>query len=121
MPSREPGRLHRDNVPAARQLRRQMTASEQILWQHLRGRRTGGEKWRRQHPVGAFVLDFYHAGLHLALEVDGGVHDSAEQQERDQSRSEVLALSGIRILRMRASDVERDPAAAIAWLESQLA
>jgi very-short-patch-repair endonuclease len=97
-----------------------MTVSERILWQHLRGRRAGGEKWRRQHPVGALVLDFYHAGLHLALEVDGSVHDSPEQQERDQSRSEALALSGIRILRIRAGDVEGDSAAAIAWLEAQL-
>jgi very-short-patch-repair endonuclease len=80
-----------------------MTEAEQVLWTALRGRRMGGLRFRRQHPVGRFVLDFYCAAAKLCVEVDGGIHD--EQTERDEERSAVLAAGGYRVLRVRNEEV----------------
>jgi very-short-patch-repair endonuclease len=65
---------HRDNVPAARDLRIRQTAAEVMLWEALRNRRLDGVKFRRQHPVGPFVIDFCCPERRLAIEVDGGIH-----------------------------------------------
>ncbi len=62
------------NIPSARRLKREQTASERLLWEALRDRRFEGLKFRRQHAVYAYVLDFFCAELMLAVEVDGGVH-----------------------------------------------
>ena len=69
----------------ARELRKAMTQAEQVLWKALRGRRMAGLRFRRQHPVGRFILDFYCPAAKLGLEVDGGIHDG--QAERDEERS----------------------------------
>ena len=71
-------RQHRHNVPAARDLRARETSVEDVLWDELRGRRLDGMKFRRQHPIGAFVVDFCCTERRLAIELDGGIH--AEQQ-----------------------------------------
>jgi very-short-patch-repair endonuclease len=88
---------HRHNVPAARALRTRETTAEDVLWEALRGRRLHGLKFRRQHPVGPFVLDFCCAERHLAIELDGGVH--AQRQEQDAERAAILAAAGYRLLR----------------------
>jgi very-short-patch-repair endonuclease len=90
---------HRHNVPAARDLRRRETAAEDVLWEALRGRQLDGLKFRRQHPVGPFVLDFCCAEHRLAIELDGGVH--AEQQEQDAERAAVLTAAGYRLIRFQ--------------------
>jgi very-short-patch-repair endonuclease len=90
---------------AAREMRREPTAAEAILWQALRGSRLG-VRFRRQHPVGRFILDFWCAEAKLAVEVDGGIHD--EQQAHDAERSAVLELYGYEIVRFRNDEVLKD-------------
>jgi very-short-patch-repair endonuclease len=82
---------------AARDMRRAPTAAEEKLWGALRGNQVAGLKFRRQHPVGRFVLDFYCPACKLVVEVDGDVHD--EQQERDAARTRVLEAYGYCVLR----------------------
>jgi very-short-patch-repair endonuclease len=80
-----------------------MTPAEHVLWQALRGGATDGLRFRKQHPVGRFVLDFYCAARKLAVEVDGGIHD--EQRDLDAERTAALALRGIRVIRFRNEEV----------------
>ncbi len=82
---------------AAKQLRKTLTPVEQRLWQVLRGGKLAGSKFRRQHPVGNFILDFYCAAHKLVVEVDGGIH--ATQIEYDAARTTELKAHGYRIMR----------------------
>jgi very-short-patch-repair endonuclease len=94
-----PGNMtqHRDNVPAARELRERQTPAEEVLWEALRGRRLAGLKFRRQHPIGPFVVDFCCPDRRLAIELDGTVH--ATQGEHDAEREALLVAAGYRVLR----------------------
>jgi very-short-patch-repair endonuclease len=83
-----------------------MTPAEQRLWQALQGRRLGGLRFRRQHPVGPFILDFYCPACRLVIEVDGGVHDG--QVEYDEARTQQLAAHGYRVFRFRNEEVMTD-------------
>ena len=83
---------------AARNMRKHPTPAEAILWRALRGRRLAGLKFRRQHPVGQFIVDFYCANCKLAVEVDGSIHD--QQLAYDQARTEQLEAFGCRVLRV---------------------
>ncbi|HEU4561441.1 MAG TPA: DUF559 domain-containing protein, partial [Longimicrobium sp.] len=98
----------RTDVPeirdAARALRNAMTPAETSLWAAPRKTRVDGVRFRRQHAVGRFVLDFYAPSHKLAIEVDGAVHDT--QQERDAERTRLLALRGIRVIRFRNDEIE---------------
>jgi very-short-patch-repair endonuclease len=87
---------------AARELRRDMTEAEQRLWFHLRRRRLGGFRFRRQHPVGPFVVDFICIERRLIVEVDGSQHlESAADQVRDAW----LQRRGFRLIRCWNHDV----------------
>jgi len=99
------GRRHRQNVPGARALRQHLTASERRLWERLRARRLEGWKFRRQHPVGAYVVDFYCAEARLAVELDGAPHADPIRQEADAVRQEVLEERGIAVLRIASRRV----------------
>ena len=93
----------------AKAFRREMTPPEARLWQWLRAGRMRGLKFRRQHPVGPYILDFYCAEAKLAIEVDGSVHDGAEQAEHDRRRTAWLGSAhGIRVIRLRATAVRDD-------------
>jgi very-short-patch-repair endonuclease len=92
----------------ARSLRRDLTAPEATLWISLKGRRADGFKFRRQHPIGPFVLDFYCHEARLAVEVDGFVHQTGERPLRDAERDDWLAERGVRTLRVDARDVRED-------------
>ncbi len=81
----------------ARALRERQTSPEAFLWQLLRGRRLAGAKFRRQHPLPPYTLDFYCAEQRLAIELDGGGH--AERSEEDAARDRFLDRAGIRLLR----------------------
>ncbi|WP_313803622.1 endonuclease domain-containing protein [Sphingobium sp.] len=94
----------RKTVAQARGLRRTLTPPEIALWQWLRGR-PEGLKFRRQHPVGSYVLDFFCASVRLAIEIDGSHHDGMEQITHDQRRDAWLRSQGIRVLRIKAGDV----------------
>jgi very-short-patch-repair endonuclease len=92
----------------ARRLRREMTLPERLLWRELRGK-PDGIKFRRQHPVGRYVLDFYCASATLGIEVDGIVHDMGDQPQQDLQRDAVLREQGIDVVRIAARDVLHSP------------
>ena len=96
----------RATIIRARQLRRALTPPEARLWVALRTR-PGGLKFRRQHPVGPLVLDFYCDAALLAIEVDGAVHDTGDNPARDRRRDAWLERQGIAVLRIPAEDVRR--------------
>ncbi len=96
-----------NTVTRARRLRRVMTLPEAILWRELRRRTLAGFRFRRQHPVGPYVLDFYCPEARLALEVDGAAHDLPDRAARDEHRTAWLAERGIRVLRLPACHVLR--------------
>jgi very-short-patch-repair endonuclease len=85
-----------------RQLRRDSTQTEDVLWQKLRDRQLG-HKFRRQTPIGPFVVDFLCAEAHLVIEVDGLIH--ATQQQADQERQILLESLGLLFLRFSTQDV----------------
>jgi len=89
----------------AKQLRQQQTDAEQSLWQVLRGRNLEGFKFRRQHPVGGYILDFYCHDAHLAIELDGGGHNTDNQKLYDEERTKVLVGAGIKVVRFWNHDV----------------
>jgi very-short-patch-repair endonuclease len=94
----------------ARNFRRDMSLPEVILWDCLRGCRLHGFRFRRQHAVGSYVLDFYCAAAKLAVEVDGAHHDLPGQLSHDQRRDRWLAEQGIRVIRIAAPDILDDRA-----------
>lgn len=86
-------------IARARQLRREATTAESLLWELLRDRRLLGRKFRRQHPIGQFIADFFCDDARLIIEIDGAVHREPTQQERDRLREEILREHGFAILR----------------------
>ena len=92
----------------ARELRREMSLPEVVLWQALRKGRLAGLRVRRQHPIGPYILDFYCPYARLAIEVDGLAHDTAAVVRHDEARQAWLARQGVTVLRVRASEVLRD-------------
>jgi very-short-patch-repair endonuclease len=84
-----------------------MSLPEALLWRHLRTR-PAGYKFRRQHPAGPYVLDFYYAAAALCIEVDGLAHDLGTNPQRDERRDAWLANSGIKTLRIPAAEILRD-------------
>ena len=101
-----PPELARKMHGLARELRQQATPAEAALWQAIRNRQLSGRKFRRQVPIGAFVVDFYCASERLVVEVDGPIHDS--QPGADQLRQELLEALGIRFVRLANQEVEGD-------------
>jgi very-short-patch-repair endonuclease len=91
----------------ARGLRRLLTPAEQTLWRRLR-RRQLGARFRRQHPLGRYVADFYCPAARLIIEVDGDVHAGPDQAGRDAERTSWLEARGYRILRFMNSDILRN-------------
>ena len=90
----------------ARQLRRQATPAERCLWDALRKRRVGWRKWRRQHLIAGYIVDFYCTEVRIAIEVDGEVHRGREDE--DARRTEHLAAVGVRVVRFTNDDVLYD-------------
>jgi len=88
----------------AREMRHPQTPAEATLWQQLRNRNLEF-KFRRQHPIERFIIDFYCAEVKLCIEIDGGSHLEQEQQEYDSARTEVLESIGCRVIRFTNSDV----------------
>ncbi|WP_193521066.1 DNA methyltransferase [Limnospira fusiformis] len=99
-----PPALKKKMTEVARQFRKEPTPSEHILWQGLRGRKLEGRKFRRQQPIGVFIVDFFCGAERLIVEVDGGIHKS--QQEADQQRQELLESLGLRVIRLSSELVE---------------
>ncbi|MDD2893698.1 MAG: endonuclease domain-containing protein, partial [Halothiobacillaceae bacterium] len=96
-PPPPPPPIPADKLAFARELRRQQTDAEQLIWGLLRNRRLKNTKFRRQYPIGSYILDFYCAEHVLAIELDGGQH--SEQQAYDAKRDQYLSSRGLRVLR----------------------
>jgi very-short-patch-repair endonuclease len=101
----------------ARQHRSRLTESETLLWQHIRGCRLG--VWfRRQVPLGRFIVDFLAPSARLVVEVDGGYH--ATRPSADAQRDHQLARWGYRVVRVDAELVRKEPARAVAIIQAAL-
>ncbi|MCB0210513.1 MAG: DUF559 domain-containing protein [Anaerolineae bacterium] len=100
---KKPIRASRPIRQRARELRQEMTPAESKLWDALRNKKLSGLKFRRQHPIDHFIVDFYCAAHKLVVEVDGGIH--AKQSERDAERSVFLEQRGYRLIRFRNEQV----------------
>jgi adenine-specific DNA-methyltransferase len=90
----------------ARKLRKNSTDAERLLWRHLRDRRLRGYKFRRQHVIGHYIVDFVCPVSKLIVEVDGGQH--ADRMAYDASRTRFMASQGFRVARFWNHDVLRD-------------
>ena len=89
----------------ARALRQRQTTPEARLWQALRNQNLGGFKFRRQHPIGRYIVDFYCDSARLVVEVDGDSHAGGEVEARDAARTAWLVGQGYRIARFTNEDV----------------
>jgi very-short-patch-repair endonuclease len=106
MPSRK---FHWEDIPKthwqfARDMRRDPTKAEKALWQALRGAQFG-VSFRRQHPIGPFIVDFYASAVDLIIEVDGETHAVPEAHKYDLSRDNYLRAHGLNVLRFTDADV----------------
>jgi very-short-patch-repair endonuclease len=88
----------------ARTLRRSMSLPEVLLWRELR-KKPNGLQYRRQHPAGPYVLDFFCAPANVAIEVDGENHSQGNRPQRDEVRDHWLESRGIRVIRIPAHEV----------------
>jgi very-short-patch-repair endonuclease len=91
-----------------------------MLWQQLRGAKAG-LKFRRQHPIGPYVVDFYASRTRLVIEIDGEVHGQADRLERDAVREAFLTGNGYEVLRVTAAEVMRDAEAVAASIAASAA
>ena len=97
-------RIHPITLARAREMRHPQTPAEMTLWHALRNRQIGF-KFRRQHPVDRFIIDFYCAEARLLIEVDGDSHLEPDQEEYDKARTEYLEELGYKVIRFTNNDV----------------
>lgn len=105
------GRMEFEMRPRARKMRREATDAERLLWRYLRDRRLCGFKFRRQQPLGPFIVDFVCFEARLIVEADGGQHDV--QREYDAARTEYLRARGYHVVRVWNNDVLQNREAVI--------
>ena len=98
-------RIHPIIRQRSRELRQPQTPSETMLWQHLRNRKSG-YKFRRQHPIARFIIDFYCAETKLCIELDGSQHFEPEQLAYDRARTDYLEELGYTVIRFQNHEVE---------------
>jgi very-short-patch-repair endonuclease len=96
-----------------------MTGPERALWSILRSRQLAHLKFRRQHPIGPYVVDFYCHSARIAVELDGLSHD--DTAEADAQRSAYLQLNGVRIVRVLNDDAISDPGVVAEWIATEAA
>jgi very-short-patch-repair endonuclease len=94
-------------ISNARRLRRTLSAPEVRLWNRLRERAPGKPVFRRQHPIGPYVLDFFCTRARLAIEIDGIGHDMGDRPQRDIRRDAWLEAHGVTVMRIAASELSR--------------
>ena len=113
-----PESVRRKMVEVAREFRKRPTDSERSLWQALRGKKLDGLKFRRQQPIGLFVVDFYNSAYRLVVEVDGKIHEV--QKQADQERQAILEMLGLNVLRIKAELVEKNLEAALEMIRLKI-
>ena len=95
----------REKIAFARKLRREQTDAERMLWSRLRNRWLDGVKFRRQQPIGPYVVDFVSFSRKLVIELDGSQHAETEPKKRDDARTRWLTERGYRVLRFWNNEV----------------
>jgi very-short-patch-repair endonuclease len=95
-------------IEKAAKLRATMTETEKMLWEFLRKNKVMGLKFRQQHPIYLFIVDFYCHALKLVIEIDGGYHNRREQKEYDINRTVELENLGITVIRFTNHQVDND-------------
>ena len=103
-------KVTKEKLQRAKELRREMTPAEKLLWQEIRAKKLG-VRFRRQQVVQGFIVDFYCHKAALVIEVDGDIHDL--QQHEDARREKVLREMGLRIVRFRNDEVVRKLSAVV--------
>ena len=98
----------------AKDLRKNMTYHERILWKYIRNRKLNGIHFRRQHPYGIYILDFYCFEKQLVIEIDGMIH--LKNIEYDEERTAYLESSGLKVIRFKNEDIEEK----IEWVIKQI-
>ncbi len=93
------------NFASAKHLRDRMTEAEGKLWEILKNNKFNGYKFRRQHPIHQFIVDFYCHELKLIIEIDGQYHNTEEQKELDKNRTELLKFQGLSEIRFTNDEV----------------
>ena len=91
-----------------KQLRENLTSAEALLWLNLKGRRLNGKKFRRQHSIGPYIVDFFCPECRLAIELDGAAHLTDNGNEADTRRSEFLKRFNVRVIRFENRAVFED-------------
>jgi very-short-patch-repair endonuclease len=99
------GKMKRKNIDKCRIPRKKQTDAERKLWSVLRNRQLSGAKFRRQFPIGKYILDFYSPEYKLGIEADGGQHYEAKGKLRDQQRSKELSQLGVKVIRFNDRDI----------------
>jgi very-short-patch-repair endonuclease len=97
----------RPETVLARKQRKEMTFPEVLLWQRLRSRKAG-VKFRNQHPIGPYVVDFYCSEHRLVIEVDGEVHNRGDRPAHDEKRDAFLRENGHQVMHVPAADILKD-------------
>ena len=93
-------------------MRKQPTDAEALLWRKLRGKQLG-VRFRRQHPIAGYIVDFYSAQARLAIELDGGGHANEEQRQYDERRDRALKQHGVQVLRVWNPEIIREQEAVL--------
>ena len=96
------------NTNLARDLRKNATKQERILWKLLRNSQLFNLKFKRQYPIGNYIVDFICIEKMLIIELDGGQHNESDNQELDKQRTEYLNSRGFRVLRFWNSDIDKN-------------
>ena len=107
-------KVTQEKLQRAKELRREMTPAEKLLWEELRANKLGVH-FRRQQVIAGFIVDFYCHKSALVVEVDGDIHDL--QQDEDATREKVLRELGLRIVRFKNDDVVRNLSAVVGKIE----
>jgi very-short-patch-repair endonuclease len=97
-----------DQADFAKHQRRTARSYDRLLWQLLRNRQRCGKKFRRQHPLGIYIADFYCSDARLVVEVDGSPHHTATGKQKDAARDTWMRLQGIEVLRFGGWQVEEE-------------
>jgi ATP-dependent helicase HrpA/adenine-specific DNA-methyltransferase len=118
------GKLHKgakvSTQEYARELRSKTTEAEQKLWSLLRNRQLKGKKFRRQHAISNYIVDFYCNECKLVIELDGKFHTAGEAKEYDAARTALLNELGITVLRFWNEEVINDPAKVLGKISEYL-
>jgi len=110
----------KNNFLLAKKLRENMTQAELVIWEKLKDKRFKGYKFRRQHPIQKYIVDFYCHKLGLIIEIDGGYHKAGLQKKADIERKRILEFQGLQEIRFTNEDVLRNINKVLKELEQKI-